>query len=363
MSAISVAGPGRKDGGIAGYVVGAYAASPTATTWDPQLEAEYLATLAADPRIAAFEVPWTGSLHSRDEEWFLAHYPARLGAVLTDVALAFLATAKDPDYGLAAQDDEGRARGLADAARMRDDVRRFNDSLGHAAVRAVELHSPPRAARGGASALAQSLAEVASWDWDGADLVVEHCDALVPGHDPEKGFLALAAETGAIRESGAPVGIAVNWGRSAIELRDPGRVPEHITAAREAGLLRGCIFSGASGQNGYFDRPWVDAHNLFRRSPEHPHGDPDSLLTDEHVSAAVRAAGDDVWLGVKLGWPAQRPGRLAERVNMISDALSSLDRAAAAAALARPDPGWPPVSGSRLAGQEAAMRAEEGKQR
>lgn len=340
MNAMSDGGPGRRwaADGIPGYVVGAYAASPAVTTWDPQLEADYFAALAADPRIAAFEVPWNGSLHARDEEWFLAHYPGPLGAVLTDVALAFLTTAKDPDYGLASRDDEGRARGLADAARMRDDARRFNDRLGQAVVRAVELHSPPGAATGGAGALAQSLAEVASWDWDGAGLVVEHCDALVPGHDPEKGFLALTDEMDAIRQSGAPVGITVNWGRSAIELRDPGRVPEHIAAAREAGMLHGCIFSGASDQHGYFDRPWVDAHNLFRRSPEHPNGDPDSLLTDEHVSAAVRAAGDDVWLGVKMGWPAQRPGTLAERVDMIGDALSSLDRAAAAAALARPDP-------------------------
>lgn len=310
-----------------GYVVGAYAASPTAAGWDPALDAEYYEALASDPRIAAFETPWNGSLHVQDEDWLLAHFPPQLGAVLTDVASTFLTTKENPGYGLASNDRDGRALSVADARRMRDDMYRFHDRAGRPIVTSVELHSAPRASYGSADALARSLDELAAWDWDGAELVIEHCDALVPAHEPEKGFLALTDEIAAITGSGAPVGIALNWGRSAIEFHDPDRVTEHIAAARQAGLLRGYILSGASDEEGYFDRPWVDAHNMFRRSSQHQNGDPISLLTDERARTAVRAVGDGVWLGVKLGWPAQRPGSVAERVDMIRDALDAIDRA------------------------------------
>jgi uncharacterized protein DUF4862 len=314
-------------GGIPGYVVGAYTATPTASGWDPALETDYYEALAADDRIGALELPWMGDLHAHDEEWLFTHLPAAFGTVLTDVAQAFLASRDNPGYGLASDDPEGRALALADAAALRDDARRLNDRLGRRAVHAVELHSAPRASAGSAKSLARSLTDIAGWDWDSADLVIEHVDALVAGHDPEKGFLSLGDEIEAIKASATDIGIALNWGRSALELRDPDRVTEHVTIARNAGLLRGCIFSGTSDQRGYFDRPWVDAHNMFRRSPAHPFGDPDSLLTDERVRTVAATAGTGAWLGVKLWWPPKLPGTVAERAAMIRHALDSLDAA------------------------------------
>jgi Domain of unknown function (DUF4862) len=313
--------------GTRGYIVGAYASSPTAAGWDPALEAEYFEALAGDPRVAAFETPWNGSLHAHDVGWFLDHFPARLTAVVTGVARAYLTTAKDPQYGLASRDAEGRARGLADAAAIRDDVHRLNERQGRQLVRAVELQTAPKATEGSAAALAASLTEIGDWDWQGAQLVIEHCDALVPGQTPQKGFLALTDEITAIQQSGTAVGIALNWGRSAIEFRDPDRVVEHVAQANDADVLRGIIVSGASDQEGYFNQPWVDAHHRFQHSAQHPLGDPISLLTDERIRAVVAAAGDDVWLGVKLGWPVQEPAPIDVRVRMIRDALDSLDRA------------------------------------
>jgi hypothetical protein len=318
----------ESDPGIAGYIVGAYAASPTAGGWDPDLEAAYYAALAADPRIGALEVPWTGSLHPHDDDWLIANLPASMAAVLTDIPRVAVAVRDDPHYGLASDDADGRGRALRDAARLRDDVHRLHDGTGRRAVRAIELHSGPRASHGSAASLALSLTEIAGWDWEGADPIVEHCDALVPEHAPGKGFLALPDEIDAIHASATGVGIGLNWGRSAIELRDPDRVVEHVALARASGLLRGCIVSGVSDREGRHPA-WADVHTVFRRSAEHPHGDPDSLLTEDRVRAMLDAAGPDVWLGVKLTWPADVPGTVAERVAMIRDALDALDRARA----------------------------------
>jgi hypothetical protein len=319
----------ESESGVAGYIVGAYAASPTTGGWDPDLEADYYAALAADPRVGALEVPWTGRLHPHDDEWLLAHLPASMRAVLTDIPRVALAVRDDPLYGLASDDADGRGRALRDAAALRDDVHRFHDGTGRRAVAAIELHSAPRASHGSAASLALSLADIARWDWEGAELVVEHCDALVPEHEPGKGFLALPDEVAAIRASATGAGIGLNWGRSAIELRDPDRVVEHVALARESGLLRACIVSGASDREGHYPA-WADVHTVFRRSAEHPHGDADSLLTDDRVRAMVEAAGPDVALGVKLTWPAAVPGTVADRVGMIRDALDALDRGRAA---------------------------------
>jgi hypothetical protein len=312
-----------------GYVVGAYAASPALRSWDPDLELGYLTLLARDPRIGALELPWAGALHAHDEDWLLGHWPAGLGAVLTDVPWAAGLPVRDPACGLASTDDDGRMRALEAARRLRDDARRLADAAGAAVVGVVELHSAPRADRGSPLALARSLEQLARWDWDGAELVVEHCDALVPGREPEKGFLTLDDEIAAIRLSQADVGVALNWGRSAIELRDPDGVVQHMRRARESGLLRGLMVSGAGDRAGDFGEPWIDAHHPFRRSDAHPAGDPVSLLTEERVAACFAAAGGLAWSGLKVGWPAATPGTVEQRVDMIRRGLDALDRARA----------------------------------
>lgn len=309
--------------GDAGYVVGAYAASPTVSAQDPEVAATYVAALLADPRVVALETPWAGPQPAQDQ----GSVSARLATdtVFTDIPRLASTLRDDPNYGLAADDASGRARALQDAIRLHDDVHRLHDETGRRTVQVIELHSGPRASQGSAESLARSLEELAGWDWEGAQLVIEHCDALVPEHAPEKGFLTLPHEIDAIRASSADVGIWLNWGRSAIELRDADRVTDHVTFARESGLLRGLMFSGASDRDGAYPA-WADAHARFRRAPEHPRGDPDSFLTEDRARAAIQAAGPGIRLGVKMTWPAGEPGTVEDRVAMIHDALDALDR-------------------------------------
>lgn len=124
----------------------------------------------------------------------------------------------------------------------------------------------------------------------------------------------------------------MNWGRCAIELRGGDQVADQVGEAAASGLLDGIIFSGAADREGEAGYAWIDAHHAFQRSPQHQLGDPTSLLTEERVADALRAArsaGDanaPQWLGVKVGW-AHPVGTVAERLQMVADALDGVERA------------------------------------
>lgn len=312
------------------YVVGAYAASPAHAQWHPELEEQFFSELSDIPQVGAFELPWLGRIHPHDDEWLYAHFPVRLSAIVTDIGRVMSTVA---EVGLASGDADRRRDALASAASLRDDIRRFNDRAGRRVVTAVELHSAPRAV-GTPDALAASLAEVADWDWDGAQLLLEHCDAFVEGQAPEKGFLSLADEIVAVRDSGAPVRLSLNWGRSAIELRGGERVAEQVGDAASSGLLDGIIFSGAADREGEAGYAWIDAHHAFAQSDAHPFGDPTSLLTQARVAEALTAiagAGPGNapnWLGAKVGW-AHPGGTVTERAKMVRDAVEAVERARA----------------------------------
>lgn len=305
------------------YVVGAYAASPAHRQWIPDREERYLQELAALRSVAAFELPWMGSLHPHDDEWLLNCLPDGVGAVITDIPFIMPRLHESDGFGLASRDESSRQRAIDGVSRMREDVLRLNDRRGHGVVRAVELHSAPRRERANVTALEASLVEIASWDWDGAELLLEHCDAQIDGQESEKGFLRLDEEIAAIRRAGADIGLTINWGRSAIELRNADGVADQVAEAAGSGLLRGLMLSGASDRDGVLGPAWLDAHHPFRQDLRHPFGDPGSLLTEGRAAASIDAAGDVDWIGVKLSWAGDDEAG-SERVLMIEQALDAV---------------------------------------
>lgn len=284
-------------------VAGAYAASPTLHSWNPSLESTYLSRVAAIPELDGLEIPWSGAVHPHDPEWLLANLPRGLDLVVTAIPGTVGRLAADPTFGLASHNAAGRADAVQFAARLRDDVHRLVDAGRVAHVIAVEVHSAPLRSAGGVAEFADSLGQLSEWDWAGASLVVEHCDALVVGQSPAKGYLTLEEEIEAARQSG--VGVSLNWGRSAIELRDGDAVVEHTRLARESGLLRGVIFSGASGRDGRLGGAWEDRHHPLDDASSPLWGDPTSLLTRDRLRATLAASGPLDWVGLKFGWSDQ----------------------------------------------------------
>jgi len=309
---------------VSRYLVGAYPASSAHRSWNPGLEKEFFELLATNAGIGALELPWLGKLHPHDDQWFLGNFPEHLNAVITGIPFVMGQISKNPNYGLASTDEDGRKHAISDVREILNQVNRFNDAVGRNVVSAIEIHTAPRQ-MGNKNELSRSLEEIVDWNWDSTKINIEHCDAYKTGQNPEKGFLTLQDEILAIQNSQLPIGIFINWGRSAIEFRDATRVVEHIQLAKESGLLRGLIFSGASAKEGLFGYPWIDAHHPFQRNTRHEFGDPDSLLTEELALSALTAAGELDWLGIKMGWPSEVPGSIKQRYQMICAALDVLD--------------------------------------
>ncbi len=323
------------------FFAAAYATTPCSNAWDPALEHAFYKGLAAIDSLRGLEVPFTGTLHPFDETWLLNAMPSHWDVVLTLLPGTMDRLGASNAYGLASDDAEGRAAALRFTSLALRAVNRLNDHAGRQRVTAVELHSAPR--RGGAvttskASFAASLTEIASWDWQGASLMVEHCDAWTPDLPPIKGFMTLGEEIAAITQANVqgaaaaasgPIGVVLNWGRSVLEVRDPAQPLRHIRDVRRAGLPLGLIFSGCSGQ----DTPWgvwQDSHMPHAPSPDlgASLGAEGSLLTAESIAAALAEAGPDLrLLGGKLtarpadADPALRAGLNRDLLTLISRAL------------------------------------------
>ncbi|MEW1821596.1 DUF4862 family protein [Arthrobacter sp. NPDC080031] len=321
-------GPAGPPGGL---IVGAYATSPYRNDWHPEFESRLFDLLSAMPGLRGLEIPWFGSLHQFDDNWLLTHLRPHWDLVLNDIGSGLRGVAADSTYGLASRDRLGRMSALKMAARLRDDVDRLNQAAGRQAVIAVEFHSPPPR-MSSSEALAESLARIQSWDWGETSLLVEHCDALVAGHPPAFGYLSLTDELSAVISSGTDFGISINWGRSAIELRDPDRVLEHIAEARSAGLLRSIVFSGAASQDTEFGPSWVDAHLPPAASNTNKFGEPASLLTPGRMKSVLDTSGQLDWIGLKIAArPVDLP--LAGRIQLLSDSIRLVNEARASASV------------------------------
>mgnify|MGYP000933077778 CR=1 FL=1 len=273
--------------------VGAYAASPCHSVWDPVAERRYLEGLAALPDIGGLEIPFHGSPHRFDTDWFLANLNPDWDYVLTLIPGTMETLAKSPHFGLASRAEKGRQEALNFAERALLAVRAINARAGRPCVRAVEIHSAPQLGNGIAGSSVEefrdSLSELAAWDWQGAELMVEHCDRYIAGQKPAKGFLSVEQELEAI--TGAtpgptPVSMLINWGRSALETRDVEEPLRHLRLAREAGRLGGLIFSGCTIEDPLYGH-WADSHTPFGGE-----GTPlaTSLLTKSEVARCRDAA-------------------------------------------------------------------------
>lgn len=315
------------------YFVGAYATSPAWSTWDPELEREYYQQLKTFSNIQGLEHPFVGTLHPHDEQWFLANIDPHWDFVFTCVPGIMNALGANPQFGIASNDEQGRAQALAFMQKACAAIGKLNSYCGRQAVKAIEIQTAPNqiVAPSSAAALRTSLQRMLSWDWQGANIVIEHCDTLIPGQAPAKGFLSLEDEIAVLTElnqtHAKDMGIVINWGRSAIETRSTQGVIKHITQARNSGLLKGMMFSGASD----IDTPygiWKDTHMPALPAQKDEIGAEHSLLSESQIHQCLAACDDalneNTIIGIKLGVrPKDAP--LTQRLAYNQAALTMLD--------------------------------------
>ncbi|MFD6031712.1 DUF4862 family protein [Cellulosimicrobium funkei] len=264
-----------------------------------------------------------------------AALPAHWALLPTTVAATARRAGADRSYGLASDDEEGRREAVDGVARVLAAVTRLAEAEGRRRVVAVELQSAPGPGRGSGAALARSLTELAAVAPAGLPLVVEHCDAPRPWGVAEKGFLALDDEIAAVaraaRDTGHPLHVGLNWGRSAIEGRSAATPVEHARAAAGAGLLASAMLSGAAARPGRWGAPWADAH-VPPHGPDPALPGPDeSMLGPAEVREFLAAAGPVPLVGAKVTTrpadapPAQRLAVARATLAVLRDALADLD--------------------------------------
>jgi Domain of unknown function (DUF4862) len=307
------------------WYVGAYALFPKGA-WQETAEAEILDASQSLHGFTGWEVPFNGRIHSH-EDWFLDRIGDRATLVLTLIPGVMSRLSDDPRFGIASSDEDARLRAVRFVLDARNAVNNINDRLGRRAVAGIELHSSPRADAGSSrAALERSLLEIVSWQWEGAVVLLEHCDALNAFREPQKGFLSLDDELAALertnRESGSDIRCLINWGRSAIEGHDVATPPAHIARARSAGLLGGVMFSGSSDNNSSRGGAWADFHLPPTAALAN---DEKSLLDADATRKAIDAAGELdslTVLGMKISAPPDASlGRRLEILRLSSAAL------------------------------------------
>ena len=300
-------------------IVGVYAAARVGST---DSAVAVTRTLSADSRVTGLEIP---SHHIGDET-------IRMGLVqcgrpdwrhsLTCFPQTMLDMAADPGAGLAARDEAVR---VAAVTRVGDLLRAASEmsmeTAGSAGqCDAVFLHSAPRA--GSAEAMERSLFDLLDRFPDGPSLLIEHCDASMPTHPAEKGFLSLTDELALLERCDGRAGMALNWGRSAIEGRSAATVIDQVQRCADAGVLRRVMFSGVADSPTDYAPAWGDGH-LPTEIVE-----PASLLTLSAIRDTLTACGPGVAIGVKI---SVRPVETddAGRARMITRCIDDIDSARA----------------------------------
>jgi hypothetical protein len=283
----------------------------------------------ADLGIAGIELPVAAA--DADSTWFRHTVHPDWDLVVTCIPTVMQRLGKDPAYGLASTDADGRRAALDDVAVARDLARRLADDSGRRRVRAVQVNSAPRADHASVDAFARSLDELGGWDLAGATIAVEHCDAPRPGRPFSKGFLEVADELAALGGRAAgQFGLTVNWGRSAIEGRSATTPVEHVRAAAKAGLLAGVMFSGVTGSPGataIWGAPWDDGHMAPRGDDPALAISAESLLGPDEIAETLRAAGPGLgYVGVKVTVRPPNAG-VDQRIAVARAALAQVTRA------------------------------------
>ncbi|MCJ8294093.1 MAG: DUF4862 family protein [Colwellia sp.] len=315
------------------YIIGAYATAPSTEQWHQELETQYYQELKALDSVIGLEHPFVGRLHPYDDDWFLENIDKNWQFVFTTIPGVMGNIAKNPHFGIASTNEEGRKAALDFYQQAQQAILKLNSHLDKQAVSFIKIHTAPKitaSTHSSIQALQDSLETMQSWDWYGAKLVIEHCDAHIAGQAAEKGFMLLEDEITAIKQVNSryncDIGISINWGRSAIETRSSTGPLLHIKQAYRSGLLKGIIFSGASGVEGPYGQ-WKDTHMPPEQAFNIPSFAEGSYLTIEQIENSLQQCHYEQldFIGGKISISPNQAS-VSKRVSYIKSLITLLDK-------------------------------------
>lgn len=312
--------------------MGAYATSPNISGWNAELEKNYYDQLKMLSNVKGLEHPFVGKLHRYDDDWFLSNIDPNWDFVITCVPGIMGGLSKNPHFGIASDDEQGRQAALVFMQDALDAIVKLNGHLGRKAVLAVEIQTAPKQSVASSSkrALLASLNTMLGWDWQGAKILIEHCDTVIEGQSPAKGFMNIEDEIDVLKilnkQIDVPMGLLINWGRSVIETRCCDGAIEHIKLAQTNGLLQGLMFSGVSDQESEYGA-WRDSHAPAAKVNDNSFGFEHSLMTESEMHRCLAACDGELpsILGIKIGVRPEQTS-VNDRVAYNRDTLAILDR-------------------------------------
>jgi hypothetical protein len=316
------------------YIIGAYTTAPSLAANDKLIEYEFYENLIESiPNIRGLEIPfWGNEIHQFGSDYLLNIIDPDWENVISCIPGTMLNLAKNPKFGLASDDENGRIEAIAMHKRANLVLHKMNKYYGKKAVIAVQVatapSSPVEGVHSSVDSLLMSMQEILSWDWQGAKIVIEHCDSAVGCTKFEKGFLTIEDEIKTlIKLNGIyDVGITINWARSAIEGRSVETPIEHIQLALDNNILSGIMFSGVSDNDNQYGS-WKDMHMPFSQYQDMRYCEPKSLLSYENISNCISLVNPEIvdYLGIKILSMPIGNCSIDRRVGVNRDAITILN--------------------------------------
>ena len=316
------------------YIVGAYATAPSLGSEDKILERSFYEQLIESiPEIRGLEIPFFGKeIHQFGSDFLLDIIDKNWENVLSCIPGSMSKLANNPKFGLASDDENGRAEAIAMHKKANQALHKMNEYYERQSVIAVQIATAPSTpveyVSSSADSLLKSMEEILSWDWEGSKIVIEHCDTAVDNIPFEKGFLTIEDEIKTLIElqDMHNVGITINWARSAIEGRNISKPLEHIEMALKNNILSGLIFSGVSDNDIQYGS-WKDTHMPFAQSFDVKFYEENSFLTYENIINTLKSlnVNDLDYLGIKLLSMPIESATIERRIGINYDAVSILN--------------------------------------
>lgn len=316
------------------FFMGAYVTSPTLFSWNEDKEKEFISSIKDNLNIRGLELPFWGELHEHNEKFFLSLLDSNWEYVLTCLPGTMKALESNPHFGIASDDEKSRLEAIAFYKKANKAVKKLNSYFGGQKVVSVAMASGPSLksddVKSSSSSLIKSLNEIASWDWFGVKLVIEHCDSGRESN-PVKGFLSIEEEIEAIldvnKNSTKNIGLTINWARSAIETRSETGPVGHVKKAYENKILGGVMFSGTSSKcESYGD--WSDLHLPVSQEDGIGYFEKDSLMTLKNMKNTLKECDIDSlsYIGVKvLSMPIEQSS-MDRRIGINKDTMKILNK-------------------------------------
>ena len=315
------------------FFVGTYTSSPTLFKWDYQQEQSFFALLKSSIKIKGLELPYYGQLHLHDEEKFLQLLDENWRYVVTAIPGNMEKISNNINFGLASNDSKGRLEAIYFYSNITKVIKKINSHFGENKVDFVSIATSPSIKKStvGSSvdSLYDSLKVLLDLKWNGAKLMIEHCDS---GKNKWaiKGFMDLEDEIDVVcklKKEGYNIGIILNWGRSAIEYKDKNGILKHIDQIIHNNLDYALMFSGVTNDKNSAYGIWQDLHAPVASTNEIVYGEKYSLMDHDSICAVferIKNYKQAEFIGVKVMPMPYKNADMQTRIGINRDTLKSI---------------------------------------